>query len=682
MEVRLDQFVLFKCSIPHEPTTNEDVRWRKNGKNLPVKWIQFSRTQVNSDSDEGKILQLLLGSQILGKKDGIRISTSDRFVARQASATEFELIITQTQASDDNSTFTCLHRDSSESESALAHESEPSKLRVLSNGKLDVNLAAPIQDLAHSAGPHQINQTTPLEEPKEATMKDSNSELDRKALKRILADLYEVLRPTLAVCCLVLLLSLSVAQLVVFLWRRRSQYKKHHHHHHYSAGSGSSATSSVVGSSFDCDPVLKSLMGRTLSAPMTSSSSLVAGASKKYRSYRDHLRKVAAASDQLATAGDLVDGLLHYQQHANQLPLDQSFAFNSNSGASNHQLPNLYNQSLAAREQARSLLKATEHMRSLSNLNSYANQGQQHGTLAGRLARDNGPQNLGSHLNLHLNLANLAHHNAQQQQTNSQNPHQFPWASHVAPARTSLRQQQQQQQPLRQPACHLDTDQSQLMTSSTSGSSHSPSSNSSLASTRDKQRRLPKASVSSSNHYSTIENVEDEDDECRYEELEPQKSRQAAPNQRLERGFAGCLSVVRPQTSSSNHLVSLACGETSQIDINDSSGEQNLSDNFSRSFGSKQICRQTDSTKDRTQLQDQLSPYAVSSICESISSHRPPVSTEAMRALNEQFNVSQLMLLDEPSRDLNRLITFGAPPPPPSPPPMTVSQHQGTESEQ
>lgn len=207
------------------------------------------------------------------------------------------------------------------------------------------NLGPPIQDLVNKTT--QLLNTTQEQEREEETKIYSqkgginNIELNnnRRSLEQTLLDLFEIAKPTLIIFGILFLVSLFVLlQLIYYKHqknRNQNRYMKHsssltnhcHHHHHnhqqtYSNGSsvcgivggGGSGSSGSSGSgsaniSAGCgltgtfvDPMLNSLMGRTLSVPGANGGGggggfAGAGAGKRYLSYRDHMRKVSAANN-------------------------------------------------------------------------------------------------------------------------------------------------------------------------------------------------------------------------------------------------------------------------------------------------------------------------------------------------------------------------------------------------
>lgn len=703
------QQVEFTCSIPaswlkqqqqqqrsrSKLSGPEVVSWRRNGRRLHVTWIAHEPQADSANNDNNK-----------------DHATLSRFVARQSSPNEFVLTITRlAQLKDDNTTFTCLYKDPSMSPSAgiddnngeLAHESSPARVQFIKAQqpvKIDPSMAPPIDGLADSRHPHLLNpsssyfnnHTTQLVEPRRIT-----------SLSETLRDLYEIAKPSLIIFGVLCVVGLVI--LLQFIFIRKRARENRYMKHQYSTSGGGSGTSSAIGGSLDCDPVLSSLLGRTLSAPSASS---LTGASKKYKSYRDHMRKVAAASD--LVNNDFIDASYFNVAHPSQPQQHQSVQNNEHEPFfATSALPNLYNQSLAAREQARSLLQASEHMRSLSNLSSHGqgynnkqNGGQHHSNTQG--FQRTGALN-GSSLNLPFSFAFDANRGGEPQANNpldggaSQLVASAIWPSHLIQfaSRNLQQQQQQQSQQARQPS----DEHYQLV----SCSSVSPSSSSSIvgsnssgkepvdhhhqpqSETLNKQQQtksIPRESISS-NHYSTIE-TNDEDD--RYEELDranetkissTTRSRNQQDSFRLNNNRTSIFATndnLHNRKSSAQlktSLISSSQSNSSSSGCGDSSTTSSslAGDAFAR-FGSKRNSRgnksidKTTSITRQHKFQDQLSPYAVSSICGNIP-QPPPVNSEAMRALNEQFDINQLMLLEDSGQVDHSMEPFDSLPPPPPP---------------
>lgn len=589
----------------HNFQQQEVVEWRRNGRKLSVKWLSSSADELEIQSADGGIKSRFVARQIWRDNNSREDSS--------ANVIQFNLIILRADIKDDNSTFSCLYKyskvssDDAEDDASgasqqdnnnnsgdnasdqLAHESNLAQLRVYSetinnNGiKLDVNLGPPIDNLVNK-DLYELNRTTSLQVPTTHQLPNQKAAL---SLRETLANLYELIRPTLILSGCLLLIAFLILNLFLYFKRRsqfrnQSRYMKHcpslqqqysisSNHSNGSSSNGSSSLNNGHGNPLSSgalliDPVLTSLIGRTLSAGGANHNNAAhhlsgsngqlngAGGGKKFKSYRDQLRKVAATNDYL-------DANFILSPNQDQEPF---FISSGQTGAA--MLPNLYNQSLAAREQARSLLQGqSDHMRSLNNLNN------KH-FLSGQQAPMRNQQN-GSHLNLPLSFA-----------FNNQ------WSQQQQLAVNQLGNFQSL-------AANTTNEHYQLVNCSSISPSSASSSTNECQSSNSRQQKVAKKSikesVSSSNHYSTIAN-EDEDN-C-YEEVDCQQ-------QHAKRKSIG---------------------------------------------------------KSQYQYQDQLSPYAVSSICNNVNQQQqPPVNSEAMRALSEQFDINQLMLLDE---------QFQAPPPPEDPP--------------
>jgi len=644
------------------------VGWKRNGRPLSVEW-------TNSG-------------------ERIESQVEARFLARQVSVSEFVLTITSVQpATDNNSSFACLYRKRADTTEGEWTESNVATLFVQgeSHVRMEVDLAPPIDDLA-AKHPHNLrqNHTTQLKEPRRPV----------GSLGETLADLYEIARPSLIMLGLLSLVGLLVALQLVCL-RRRSRLNRYTKHQY--TGTGGSGTSGGLScaeaGSADRNPMLSSL----------------GGASKKYRSYRDHLRKVAAASDVLGN--DFADGYFGQrrpqQQERRFCSTEQHDPFHINSA-----LPNLYNQSLAAREQARSLLQSSEHMRSLSNL-SYG-QKQHANSLALRFANQNG-----SHLNLPLTFA----FGGQRDQALAANgfadnmaqltPSAL-WPQQHRTAGQTQREKQNNDEHYQLVSCASNsTSSSSPLAGGTSGSNYNSTpatTTTTTAAFRDsiqqesggRRHQLALDNGASLNHYSTIEanEGEEEEEEDRYEELEPsqagaarglraqshpdgqrkpqvstfmvdnqsqpllllqqQQKQTEGPNQ--QRASLRCSLNSTSSTSNSN-ASSPACPDSSATA---GSLLANLAANAKRSTSERSRALKPET---RSNYQDQLSPYAVSSICNPVGQQQPPppVSSEALRALQEQFDINQLMMLEDSGS-----VVFDAPPPPPlPPPPPPPSQAQG-----
>ena len=690
------------------------MSWRQNGRKLNVVW------QEPWDASAGQQQAQRPRPQAQPPQPG----QGPKFLAAQLSASEFVLTLTRPQPRDNQSVFTCLlHRDSLEAAATsglednrgeLLHESNEARLRVAararpnqsdgSSVKIDVNMAPPIDDLANSRRPHQLaNGTDDLSSPVAPEVAANAGPRRVNSLSETLRDLYELAKPTLLLLALLCLLAFIGLLQFVFI-RKRAQENRYVKHQYGSGGSGgsSSGASSALGGSLDCDPVLSSLLGRTLPAP--AASSLGQTAKKSYKSYRDHMRKVAAAND--LVGNDFIDAA-YLANSGQQAPGRQLAAEGYNPlGQSAVQVPNLYHQSLSAREQARSLLQASEHMRSLSNLTAAnsnklprANQSQGHFQ---RVCVQNG-----SHLNLPLSFAlgqatGPLEAGAGQLMAGSG----AIWAAHLSQPVSRNQQQQQQQQQQNRNDEHYQLVSCSSISPSSSSSALGANSSSALANNLtngDSKQQLesellrqepPKrrsnatnysqarpqmdSQSSQSNHYSTIETNDEED---RYEELdqslanEPRRS-----SSRARRDFSAQqqqssrTSTFVNATEAANHLKASSRLRSSQMSSNSNSSSSGCGDSTTSSsligdafarFGSKRnssrpsVKRPTkEGLGQGNNFQDQLSPYAVSAICNNVTP--PPVNSEAMRALSEQFDLNQLMLLE----DEHPTLPFQPPPPP------------------
>lgn len=429
-----------------------EVGWKRNGLPLQVRWLN------NNGEDTAAVI--------------VSADSSPGYLARKTKANEFVLTLTRVQLKDDNATFTCQYKlpdgvsafSSSSSSSDeplqlaegstpdldnLARESSPVRLRVhASQVKIVTDLAPPIENLANAKNPHELanNQTTTTTTSTKLLTEPTPTKSGGlgASLRQTLEDLFELAKPALIFLGLLSLIS-SFVLVHLTLIKRKTRNQNRYMKHQYVGSDASSGASSAIGGAPDCgDPVLSSLMARTLSAPSAVS---LAGATKKYRSYRDHLRKVAAVQDMIVGAeGDFVDGYfgpppalstaahLRGQQISGSLS-DQAHLF---------ALPNLYNQSLAAREQARNLLQANEHVRSLSNLSSQHQKQHQAANNATQIRQQMGALGqMGSHLNLPLSFA-LGGANGRPDQASCQsNMASALWPLHTNP---DPNQQQQQQQ--------------------------------------------------------------------------------------------------------------------------------------------------------------------------------------------------------------------------------------------
>lgn len=638
------------------PSSSAEVSWRRNGRKLLVEW-----TENNED-----ILQ-----------------ARNRFIGRQVGPSQFSLTILRTQLRDDNSTFTCLYKllspsqdhqaqaqaqaQQDQEQAGLARESSPVLLRVYQQPAIypmnNTNLGAPIEELINARPPadHHAdsnNHTTRLHESIAST----------KSVQEAVRALFELAKPVLSIVGVLALIGLLVGLQLIYMRRRSSccqssnRYMKHHHHQSYgssasssagacSAGSGTGGSASSAGSGIlDRDPVLSTLLGRTLSAPSScakaaaAAATLAGGGSKKYRSYRDHMRKVAAVQeDPVVSHTDLVDSYLAQLAsgggggggtHSNL------FLPNQQSQAQQLHLPNLYNQSLAAREQARSLLQASsEHMRSLSNLN----QAGKH--LHRSVAAANAHQLNGSHLNLPLSFAFPRSTN-----TNNNNG---PLSEHHGLSGALWPAPHPKQMSARGPQLQAPQYDEHYQLVDCSNPSVSPSTASSIAGNSSgaqirrssseltgNKNRTPASEQG--NHYSTIDINDDDDDDDddnianeseAYEELDQHQQQVSGSSKRI----SSFLAPAQDQHHSNNSAAALPVASS----------------------------RRT--TNRQTHYPDQPSPYAVSSICSSSTSKpaaaAPPVNSEAMRALTEQFDINHLMLLD----GHDTLAGQQLPPPPPPP---------------
>lgn len=798
-ESGVDQQVEFTCSI--QTTSNRasaatlrqqqrrpDVVWKRNGKKLPAKWLT---------SDQDLNGQETVGSELRTRYVARHVTNSNSF---SADVTIFTLTIMKTQLKDDNATFSCLVGASlidgeSANREELAHESNQIKLRVYSLQDqqqpserererereripitISANIAPPIKDV------HETNEPTKLEDLPADQRKffttsvisnsNSNSNSDStppatvkmRTLKETLLDLYEISKPTLL--GFAILFSISIIILLQWVYTKRknrleNRYTKHHAYSN-SSGSGGSGVSSAI-NAIDCaDSNLENFMSRTISAQSAMSlcgnNGLNNGLGKKYRSYRDQLRKVAAVNDNstdLVLGNDLVN-VNGYLLAASQTQNNQINNINSHNNQTTNdnepffissELPNLYNQSLAAREQARSLLQASEHMRSLGNL-QVAGQKQQHKfhhQVASALQRFNGANQNGSHLNLPLSFvfkddsetsqngstANNIRSNEQHHINNRplEGPSQMI-ASALWQPQINQKQFRQQQQ-----FNHSQMDSQQMIEnyqlincnsvspcSTSSSSSCAKKSQGNIITTKQtidpNQARLHKQgelncahvkeSNTSLNHYSTIEM--NDDDDSRYEEVEG-CNQNLVPNKRSSvslkpsqprhqdsfrvsksSNFVRDNSITENQSDQSDQkslrssLISNSNSNSSTSGCGNlnttSSTTSNVTDvNLTNKFNLRKIERQqqnletkkttvnlqTDKTN-RLKYKDQLSPYAVSSICSSFTANQPPpMNSEAMRALSEQFDINHLLLGESSDRNSSSP-PFNLLPPPPPPP--------------
>lgn len=526
VQVAPEQQAQFTCSLAVAPQEAGLLpEWRRNGRRLLVKWLDEHEEPAEARS---------------------------RLVARRTGPGEYLLSLLRVHTKDDNATFTC--QLAASGGVGLARESQPARLRVLAPPpSLDSTPESPRQP------DNQRNSST-------SSPGLELSQRHRLSLYETLEDLFELTKPGLLLVGLLLCSALLLTLLVQALRRRSANcYSKQAAAGQlYTPGGTSSSSCLSAGASgstgFESetgepagqasllrDPVLSSLMGRTLLGP----GAPLAGA--KQRSYRDIWRKVAAADLSGQSAAD--------QQQAHLF-----------------RAPNLYNQSLAAREQARSLLQASEHMRSLGNLS--APRSQHHKHLKG--ARANSA--LSKAFNLHQQLASQAN------------------GSHLnLPLSFGLAGPNEWGQ-------HED-DHYQLVSCDQS-SSESSVSGGSLIGKLAQQRQA-------GNHYSIIESA----------------------------GHDQADATASHWSRLSGRNVSTGCQ------------------------GSRQSAMS----------QQQLSPYAVSSICAPSAIPAPPgpppppVNSEAMRALTEQFDINQLMLLDQSQQQEAKsaaLQLFESSPPPPPPPPI------------
>lgn len=329
------------------------------------------------------------------------------------------------------------------------------------------------------------------------------------------------------------------------------------------------------------------------------------------------------------------------------------------------QMPNLYNQSLAAREQARSLLQASENMRSLSNLlhpnqtniknkthdhrhlninnnngcNSNSNTNGSHLNLPLSFSFDRQPQQLDvNHLltsNVNSTTNNLWHHNNahHMRQTSNSEGYQLVSCSSISPSSA---------------------------TSGTNSNQGGPCGN------QDNRQQLL------ANHYSTIE--QDDDDAPRYEELEGQR------NQPKRASTSSFKSDRLNSASTDFRTIHGGTESTSLINNGDSTEKQQ-----NKPPTKQKLSSANKSSTSSNQYPDQLSPYAVSSICNTNNGNNnpplpppppAPVASEAIRqALNEKFDINQLMLLDETGRESHLSLPFEPPPPPPTSIPPQKSGH-------
>lgn len=808
MEPRLavaevEQQVEFTCSFQKSSSRistrqrrgkSPEVGWRRNGRKLVVKWLT---------SDQDSDGQAVAGSEV-----------RSRYVAKHVTNTlsahntmVFTLTIMKTQLKDDNATFSCLVGasliDGEEVNSEeLARESNQIKLRVYSKEQqqrqnlgvtaivnMNSSLAPPLEDLLSRDIQHlnpditkqrdlylaQQNFTTQL-----SPDPFSSSQTPTRRVSTLwgtLLDLYEISKPTLLGFTILLLISIIILLQWIYIRRKNRLENRYIKHHTYSnsSGSGGSGTSSAINAIDFGDSHIDSLIHRTISAQSAMSLSgnnngaLTGG--KKYRSYRDQLRKVAAvndnATDLVGVAGigsDLVNVNGYLLAAASQSKQNSNNNNNCQANKNNEpffissELPNLYNQSLAAREQARSLLQASEHMRSLGNL-PIAGQKQQHKfhhQVASALQRFNGANQNGSHLNLPLSFAfkdetesqssSMATNNARS--NNDQHLHNRPlegpsqliasalWQPQVNQQFRHLKQQQQQQQHFNHQIYGQQMSENYQLVNC---SSVSPCSSSSASSSKSSQGnnivqsnrpldlnrvRLQhgntnhqgqiEESNTSLNHYSTIEM--NDDDESRYEEVDD-GGQNLVTNKRSSVHLKSSdkhqlfhhqdnLKISKTSTfvrdnsirSEQSNQISLrsslmsnsstsGCDDLKTITnstINSATDVNPSNNRFNQGKDKRQHQMQQQDMKhptsnqmdksNRLKYQDQLSPYAVSSICSSISTNQqppPPVNSEAMRALNEQFDINHL-LLNEPAEGNSSPAPFDSisltlPPPPPPP---------------
>lgn len=791
-ESGVDQRVEFTCSF--QATSNRvsaatlrqqqrrpDVVWKRNGRKLPVKWLT-SDQDLNGQETAGNEVRTRYVAKLVTNSNSL-----------SADVTVFTLTIMKTQLKDDNATFSCLVGASlidgeNANKEELASESNQSKLRVYSSQDdqqlaerernpitFSTNIATPIKDVHQTSEPTKL-EDLPLDQRKIFTTSlNSNLNSDSvppttvkmRTLKETLLDLYEISKPTLLGFAILFLIGIIILLQWVYIKRKNRLENRYIKHHTYSnsSGSGGSGVSSAI-NGIDCaDSNLENFMNRTISAQsamsLCGSNGLNNGGGKKYRSYRDQLRKVAAVNDNstdLVLGNDLVN-VNGYFLAASQTQNNQTN--NNNNNSHNNQttndnepffisseLPNLYNQSLAAREQARSLLQASEHMRSLGNL-QVAGQKQQHKfhhQVASALQRFNGANQNGSHLNLPLSFVfkddsetsqngsttNNARSNEQYHFNNrpSEGPSQMIASALWQPQinQQQFRQQQQQQFNHNQMNSQQMSENYQLINcnsvspcSTSSSSSCAKNSQGNIIATKQnqdlnqvrlhKQGKLNcghvKESNTSLNHYSTIEM--NDDDDSRYEEVEgynqnlvPSKRSSVhlkPSNHRNQDSFGVSKSsnfvrdnpITESQSDQSNHkslrssLISNSNSSTSGCgDLTTTSSTiSNVTDvNPANKFNSRKVERQqqnletkkttgnlqTDKTN-RLKYKDQLSPYAVSSICSSFAANQPPpVNSEAMRALSEQFDINHLLLGESSDRNSSTppFDVLPLPPPPPS----------------
>lgn len=620
-EIAPDQQAQFTCSLSDASSEdpNLELVWMRNGRRLPLRWHQTDSAQ------------------------------NGRFEARRGpAANQFMLLISPTRLEDDNSTFSC--QLAADADHELARDSPTATLRVVERNqqvKVEVNMGEPIDGLESRAPPRDIHanqnrtQITDL-----GDQQAPNRRQHVSSLRETLEDLYLLIRPSLVV--VLALLALLMLALVQFLWGRRkarhNSYTKHQFTSGSSAGSGGGIAHSAA---LLADPLLSSLMGRSLSG----ANELATGKKSSSRSYRGQMRKVANCDNQMLN-NDLLDGYFGHHQPAN---LAEQLNFDS-------ALPNLYNQSLLAREQhQRTLLQASEHMRSMSNLNQ--KQGSKYQPPAFMRFGHNSSQ-LNLPLSFNLNRNSIADN--QRPLLAMDNSGQL-LASSIFPGR-------------------LD-EHYQLVNCS----SISPSSSSSAAvATNNADQSRPARDSNSLNHYSTIETSEEQDDnDDRYEQVDLEKcnnnqaAKMRANNQTSfgrnpNDGSNQKQSSLRSSLISSSNSSSSGCGDSNTT-------TSSLVSDFNARYSTKRgnsTARfpQNQPRQQQAHNKDQLSPYAVSSICTSLNQQQPPpMSSEAMRALNEQFDISQLMLMDDSLPITQVLNQFEASPPPPpnsSPPEKTQERRQ------
>lgn len=776
----VDQQVEFTCSfqasnkISARQQRRPDIGWRRNGRKLPVKWL-------TSDQDfDGQ-----------GTGSDIR----SRYVARQvtnanvlpADVTMFALTITKTQLKDDNATFACLVGASlidgeNVSNEELARESNQIKLRVFNQEQregetalvnMKTSLAPPIDDLLSRDVQHLIpeakqrgdsslakqNYTTTQLSPDHppSTITATTTTRRVSTLKETLLDLYEISKPTILGFAVLLLITIIILAQWAYIRRKNQLENRYIKHHTYSnsSGSGGSGVSSAI-NAIDCGDshhIVDSLINRTISAQSAMSLSgnnngLTVG--KKYRSYRDQLRKVAAVNDNAADlvvggTGDLVN-VNGYLLAASQAKQNKNNNNNCQPNENNNEpffmsseLPNLYNQSLAAREQARSLLQASEHMRSLGNLQiagqkQHQQQHKFYHQVASALQRFNGANQNGSHLNLPLSFtfkdeAESQNGSANNGRSNEQYLHKRPSEGPSQLVASALWQPQVEQQFRQQQHFNhqirgqqVNENYQLVNCSSVSPGSSSSSESSSKSSSQGRavstartidlnQLRLQqnasnhpniKELNSSLNHYSTIgmNDEDDGDDESRYEEVDAGSQKRSSVHQKpsdhhhQDSFRANKISTFVRDNSNrsdrSNHKSlrssimsnssTSGCGDI----ISTNSAIRSTDVNPPNRFNSRRDKRQQQEIKNpisnyqidktnRSRYQDQLSPYAVSSICGSVSANQElPMNSEAMRALNEQFDINHLLLAESSERN-SPTLPFEALPLPP-PPPSEVDQ--------